>query len=275
MTGSEMLSDAASVAGVRALLTVAREQGATHRNVRHPSRVASRIWQVADLTIALRHQKRTSLAVVHTNSDQVRVDLPVTSAQQVADLLAAVGLVPVELTSGYLAARAALDEEQGSHAMTASSFEIFAEQWAEDRAGFKIAIAAGEAERDRLRAELARAKSLGGRIRWCGWPGCHNFYPAADGPTEQGWTRARSLDLLRCPNHSAAGHQVTWQPYGDEGQRLTDIPITCECGESEVVKDATLGDLTAWWERHVAAVAAAPGVTVNGRTAAQVLGGAQ
>jgi hypothetical protein len=122
-----------------------------------------------------------------------------------------------------------------------------------------LEVVVAEAERDRLGAVLARAKSLGGLIRWCGWPGCLDFYAAHPGPAEQGWTRSKALDVLRCPKHSAAGHQVTWQAADDDGRPLTDIPITCECGESEVVKDATLGALSAWWERHILALGLAGG----------------
>lgn len=92
---------------IRALLGVAREQQAPRRKVMHPGpRVASRIWQVGDLDVILGHNRHNYLAV-RRRGGHVRIDHSVASAQQVADLLHAVGLVPVELTSGY---RAAQDE---------------------------------------------------------------------------------------------------------------------------------------------------------------------
>lgn len=103
------------IAVVRALLGVAREQGwkrmqAWPRKLRRNAWRA-RAWRLdtAEVTFDDRH----GLAVWR-NSNCRFEDFPVTSAQQVADLLGAKGieLVPVELTSGYLAAQAELARRQ-------------------------------------------------------------------------------------------------------------------------------------------------------------------
>jgi hypothetical protein len=111
-------------------------------------------------------------------------------------------------------------------------------------------VAAHIAEAHNLIRELRGQRVDPEMLRWCAWPGCFCAYHAATGPTLNGWTRSSSPDVVLCPPHSEAGHRPQLVP-AERGNPVAGIIPTCSCGTTDEPASLNLGELRAWWERHV------------------------